>query len=65
MIKNFVECECRRYKIPCYSSKKLNAKFVYISTDYVFDGEGTHAFVETDAPNPVGYYGLTKHEGEK
>ncbi|MGH0683688.1 dTDP-4-dehydrorhamnose reductase [Bacillus mycoides] len=47
------------------AAKKLNAKFVYISTDYVFDGEGTHEFVETDAPNPVGYYGLTKYEGEK
>ncbi|PGV85536.1 dTDP-4-dehydrorhamnose reductase [Bacillus thuringiensis] len=47
------------------AAKKLNAKFVYISTDYVFDGEGTHAFVETDVPNPVGYYGLTKYEGEK
>ena len=47
------------------AAKKLNAKFVYISTDYVFDGEGTHTFVETDAPNPVGYYGLTKYEGEK
>ncbi|AHA75030.1 dTDP-4-dehydrorhamnose reductase [Bacillus thuringiensis] len=47
------------------AAKKLNAKFVYISTDYVFDGEGTYSFVETDAPNPVGYYGLTKYEGEK
>lgn len=47
------------------AAKKINAKFVYISTDYVFDGEGTRAFVETDAPNPVGYYGLTKYEGEK
>ncbi|MGU3368071.1 dTDP-4-dehydrorhamnose reductase [Bacillus mycoides] len=47
------------------AAKKLNAKFVYISTDYVFDGEGTHEFVETDAPSPVGYYGLTKYEGEK
>lgn len=47
------------------AAKKLNAKFVYISTDYVFDGEGTHEFVETDTPNPVGYYGLTKYEGEK
>ncbi|PHF06147.1 dTDP-4-dehydrorhamnose reductase [Bacillus wiedmannii] len=47
------------------AAKKLNAKFVYISTDYVFDGEGTHTFLETDAPNPVGYYGLTKYEGEK
>ncbi|MDI6677817.1 dTDP-4-dehydrorhamnose reductase [Bacillus wiedmannii] len=47
------------------AAKKLNAKFVYISTDYVFDGEGTHEFVEIDTPNPVGYYGLTKYEGEK
>lgn len=47
------------------AAKKCDARFMYISTDYVFDGKGDTPFVETDTPNPVGYYGLTKYEGEK
>ncbi|KUP05292.1 dTDP-4-dehydrorhamnose reductase [Bacillus coahuilensis m2-6] len=47
------------------AAKKVNAKFMYISTDYVFDGKGEMPFKEADIPNPVGYYGLTKNEGEK
>lgn len=47
------------------AAKAIDAKFVYISTDYVFDGQGEESFVETDTPNPVGNYGLTKYEGEK
>ncbi|AZO93474.1 dTDP-4-dehydrorhamnose reductase [Halocella sp. SP3-1] len=46
------------------SCKETNAKMVYISTDYVFDGEGDKPFEVTDTPNPVNYYGQTKHEGE-
>jgi dTDP-4-dehydrorhamnose reductase len=44
--------------------KKVHAKLVYISTDYVFDGE-KGLYDEEDEPNPVNYYGLTKLEGEK
>jgi len=47
------------------AAKELNAKFMYISTDYVFDGKGKTPFKEDDLPNPIGYYGLTKFEGEK
>jgi dTDP-4-dehydrorhamnose reductase len=47
------------------AAKAVNAKLLYISTDYVFDGEGTQPFLESDKPNPKGYYGLTKFEGEK
>lgn len=47
------------------AAKNIKAKFIYISTDYVYDGEGQEPFVETDAPNPRGYYGFTKYEGEK
>ncbi|BCS93693.1 hypothetical protein L3N51_01427 [Metallosphaera sp. J1] len=43
---------------------KSNALLVYISTDYVFDGNRGN-YSEEDEPNPVNVYGLTKLEGEK
>lgn len=44
--------------------EKHNAKLLYTSTDYVFDGKGTEAF-ETDAKTaPCNYYGETKLMGE-
>jgi len=43
---------------------KLGAKLIYISTDYVFDGEKGN-YTEQDKPNPINYYGVTKLEGEK
>ena len=40
------------------------AKMIFISTDYVFDGvKGNYA--ETDQPNPISFYGLTKLEAER
>ncbi len=47
------------------AAKKVNAKFMYVSTDYVFDGKGEEPFKEADKPDPLGYYGFTKYEGEK
>ncbi|MCM3018705.1 dTDP-4-dehydrorhamnose reductase [Priestia megaterium] len=47
------------------AAKSIKAKFMYISTDYVFNGEGNNPFKETDSPMPIGYYGKTKYEGEK
>ncbi len=41
------------------------AKIVYISTDYVFDGEKAGAYLPEDAPCPVSVYGSTKEEGER
>jgi len=46
-------------------SKEINAKFMYISTDYVFNGEGERSFKETDEPSPIGHYGRTKLAGEE
>lgn len=39
-------------------------KFIYISTDFVFDGKNPPYF-EDSSPNPQGIYGLSKYEGEK
>lgn len=58
-----VNVEGTRYLVK--AAKEINAKFMYISTDYVFNGEGDKPFLETDKANPVGYYGLTKYEAEK
>jgi dTDP-4-dehydrorhamnose reductase len=46
-------------------AKEINAKFMYISTDYVFSGEGQLPFNEADEPRPIGQYGRTKLEGEE
>ena len=42
----------------------VGAKMIHVSTDYVFEGNGTRPYTEFDAPNPVSAYGKTKLEGE-
>ena len=44
--------------------KEFDIKMLYISTDYVFDGEGTHFWQPDDARSPLNIYGQTKYEGE-
>lgn len=46
-------------------AKRLNAVLVHYSTDYVFDGSKSTAYVETDTPNPLNVYGKTKLAGEQ
>lgn len=41
-----------------------NAKFIHISTDYVFDGNKKSPYVESDPVRPINIYGMTKALGE-
>lgn len=45
--------------------KKINAKMLYISTDYVFDGTKDGFYEVDDKPNPINFYGKTKLLGEQ
>lgn len=38
---------------------------IHVSTDFVFDGMKGSEYIETDKPNPLHYYALSKLEGEK
>lgn len=45
---------CENYAIP----------LIHISTDYVFDGDKTTPYCESDTPDPIGEYAKSKYEGE-
>jgi dTDP-4-dehydrorhamnose reductase len=46
-------------------SSEVGARFVHVSTDYVFNGKGTRPYRESDAPEPVNAYGRGKRLGEE
>lgn len=46
------------------ASTNIRAHIIYVSTDYVFDGE-KGLYSEEDDTNPVNYYGYTKLKGEQ
>lgn len=42
----------------------IDAKLMYISTDYVFDGRSEEPYGTDAKPNPINYYGYSKYHGE-
>lgn len=68
--------ECEQNHIACWhanvtatgflinAAEKINAHFIYLSTDFVFDGLGG-PYTETDETGPVNYYGSSKLAAEK
>lgn len=46
------------------AARGVGARFVFLSSDYVFDGEKGLPYLETDATNPISAYGRSKLGGE-
>jgi len=47
------------------AASKCHSKIVYLSTDYVFDGEKGEPYSESDPPHPLNVYGHSKLKGER
>ena len=58
------EINTKATEIIAKECSKLNSFLVYVSTDYVFDGN-SGMYKEDDVANPLGFYGKSKLEGEK
>jgi dTDP-4-dehydrorhamnose reductase len=46
-------------------ARKINAKMLYVSSNFVFDGANEEAYTEYSPPNPINEYGRTKLLGEQ
>jgi len=49
----------------CLASQDLNIPVIYISTDFVFDGNKGSPYLEFDQPHPINIYGRSKFAGEE
>lgn len=61
---------CRRVNVDgtrniAEACKQIHARMVYISTDYVFDGDKDGFYDVDDETNPQNVYGQTKYDGEQ
>lgn len=60
---------CRRVNVDgsenlAIAAREIGAKILYVSTDYVYAGDGDEPFEVTDPTAPKSVYGRTKLEGE-
>ena len=72
---NVDECETRRdlaflanaegTRNVAAACQQAHTPLLYISTDYVFDGEKATPYVEEDVPHPINAYGQSKLQGEE
>jgi len=52
-------------RVVAESAREVEALVLYVSTDYVFDGEATTPYREEQSPRPLSSYGRSKLEGER
>jgi len=74
-LTNVDDCESRRGEARAVNAlapaamaaaaRDQGARFIHFSTDYVFDGRNLAPYTEDDVPNPLGWYGRTKLDGEQ
>jgi len=60
-----VKLNCLHPGVLAELSNKLNFVLVHVSTDAVFNDEKRDVYVESDLPNPVNHYGMTKYAGDR
>jgi dTDP-4-dehydrorhamnose reductase len=46
------------------AARKIEARVIHYSTDYVYDGSGSNAYREDNPTNPLGIYGASKRDGD-
>lgn len=59
------ECNGEGARNVAQACKELGATMLYMSTDYVFDGNQDQAYNEDAPPNPINAYGRSKLQGER
>ena len=52
-------------KVMAEKAREYNIPLIHFSSDYVFDGEKSEAYLENDPTNPLGVYGQSKFAGEE
>ena len=52
-------------KYAAEAAAAVGARFLHVSTDFVFAGDKGEPYRETDAPAPLSHYGRSKLEGER
>jgi len=52
-------------KYVALAALRCRAKLIYLSTDYIFDGNKREPYVESDLPHPLNVYGRSKWQGEQ